>query len=118
MALYELYYSPLIEGYAPARDRLEETGRHADRPLTWVPLVFHCTEMKNIPGIFHDGVVAPGNLRVIARTSTERHGLDEDQWAGTWCDTSSGHGRVPAAVHFTMSLGQDDEFVPSTSSSQ
>lgn len=59
MAFYDAYYRPLIETFRPARDKLADPNRHEDRPLTWVPLVFHCTTFRCFEKIIDCGFVQP-----------------------------------------------------------
>ncbi len=62
MAFYEAYYSPAAEyitNSAPKqmKDALALEGREQDHPLTWVPIVFHCTTFNSFATIVRDGIV-------------------------------------------------------------
>lgn len=71
MAFYEAYYSPLseslsAESYPRIKATIESPERRHDHPLTWVPIVFHCTDFKSFKGIVADGVLrAPVSLTEI-----------------------------------------------------
>lgn len=54
MALYKLYYDPLINFYEKAA---KSENRKSDRDLTWVPLVFHCTDFEGFKGIVEEGFI-------------------------------------------------------------
>ncbi len=87
MALYELYYRPLVETYAPARTELVDPGRAEDRPPTWVPLVFHCTTMDHVPAIVERGAIEVGDEGTVSfselpigeldRMKYRHHGSDQ-----------------------------------------
>jgi len=47
LAIYELYYRPIVSTSTEAQEELTDPGR-LDRPPTWVPLVFHCTSADQI----------------------------------------------------------------------
>jgi hypothetical protein len=55
-ALYELYYRKLDDSLG----RNSTPALEEDRPLTWVPLVFHCTTLKALAGILCDGKIHLG----------------------------------------------------------
>ena len=55
---------------------LKDTGRHEDRPPTWVPLVFHCTTEDHIEGIFNDGTLT-SEKGVVASPSFRSANLTE-----------------------------------------
>jgi hypothetical protein len=76
MAVYELYYQPLVETFQPARDELTDPGRHQDRPPTWVPLVFHCTTEDHIGRIFQQGALIPGKNGAVSFTEIPIGELD------------------------------------------
>lgn len=56
LALYEVYYDRLHETLG----KQPQPGREEDRPITWVPLVFHCTTFKALTAIMETGVIRPG----------------------------------------------------------
>lgn len=57
LALYDLYYDRVDA----AVERDVPSVMAQDRPLTWVPLVFHCTNLKSLQGILEDGFIHPGS---------------------------------------------------------
>ncbi len=64
MAFYEAYYNPVrehITDAAPQKlvDSLKLPGREQDRPLTWVPLVFHCTTPEAFEQIVATNFINP-----------------------------------------------------------
>lgn len=76
MAVYELYYQPLVETYQPALNELIDPSRHEDRPPTWVPLVFHCTTEDHISQIFQMGSLIPGKHEAVSFTEIPIGELD------------------------------------------
>jgi hypothetical protein len=66
---------------------LIEPGRLADRPPTWVPLVFHCTTLDRVPAIVESGQIEPGRSGAISfseapigeldRMKYRHHGADQ-----------------------------------------
>jgi hypothetical protein len=54
LALYDAYY----ERAADLNDKYKPLGNALD--MAWVPLVFHCTYLKNLKSIFTDGKLLPG----------------------------------------------------------
>jgi hypothetical protein len=76
MAFYELYYHPLVETYSPARATLVDPGRHADRPPTWVPLVFHCTTADRVPAIVERGAIDAGHKGTVSFSEVPISELD------------------------------------------
>lgn len=57
LAIYELYYRPIVSTSTKAQQELTDPGRQEDRPPTWVPLVFHCTTADRIGSIISDGML-------------------------------------------------------------
>ena len=55
LALYELYYRKLDDSLG----RQSEPVFIEDRPITWVPLVFHGTNLKALTRILGDGQIRP-----------------------------------------------------------
>jgi hypothetical protein len=80
MAFYELYYRPLISTYKPAREKLRDPGRKTDRPPTWVPIVFHCTNLDRAAQIFESGFLEPGKNGYISFTEIPIGELDRMKW--------------------------------------
>ena len=76
LALYERFYLPLVSIYAPARKELTDPGRQADRPPTWVPLVFHCTTVDHMKKIFEDGCLKPSRRGAVSFTEIPIGELD------------------------------------------
>jgi hypothetical protein len=76
MAVYEAYYLPLVETHEPARKELVDSGRHEDRPPTWVPFVFHCTTEDHIKEIFRQGALLPGKNGAVSFTEIPIGELD------------------------------------------
>jgi hypothetical protein len=76
LAFYELYYSPLVRSYEPARRELNDPGRQADRPPTWVPLIFHCTTMDQVEAIFASGRIDVGRRGAVSFTEIPLGELD------------------------------------------
>ena len=76
LALYAQYYAPLVSTYSRARKELVDPGRHADRPPTWVPLVFHCTTEKYLGAIFEEGALKPGKRGTVSLTEIPIGELD------------------------------------------
>jgi len=76
MAFYEAFYLPLVKTYVPAREQLAEPGRQADRPPTWVPLVFHCTTVDRLSKIFEDGYLKPSERGAVSFTEIPIGELD------------------------------------------
>jgi len=76
MAMYELYYAPLVSTYPPAQKALTDPGRQEDRPPTWVPLVFHCTELNRLEEIIASGQLKPNQRGFVAFTELPIGELD------------------------------------------
>jgi hypothetical protein len=76
LAVYELYYAPLVSIYAPARKALTDLGRQEDRPLTWVPLVFHCAPLSRVEEIIASGVLTPNARGFVSFTELPIGELD------------------------------------------
>lgn len=57
MALYDLYYDRLAVALEAKEARPSVTDE--DRPITWVPLIFHCTSFAALEQIHTDGFVRP-----------------------------------------------------------
>jgi hypothetical protein len=76
LAVYELYYKPLVETYAPAQTALADPGRQEDRPPTWVPLVFHCTALDRLEEIIAAGELNPNERGFVSFTELPIGELD------------------------------------------
>jgi hypothetical protein len=76
LAVYENFYKPLVSTYKPASKKLVDPGRHDDRPPTWVPLVFHCTTLQKVPGIFEEGLLTPSDGGTVSFTEIPIGELD------------------------------------------
>jgi hypothetical protein len=101
LAVYELYYTPLVSTYPPARKALKDSGRQEDRPPTWVPLVFHCTGLDQIEEIIASGQLKPNERGFVAFTELPIGELDRMLFRKP--------GKAQAAIGFprryTQSLG-------------
>lgn len=64
LALYELYYRKLDESMA----RNSVPALAEDRPITWVPLVFHGTTLKGLAGILKEGQIHPSKNGCVSLT--------------------------------------------------
>jgi|HubBroStandDraft_5_1064220.scaffolds.fasta_scaffold95437_2 hypothetical protein len=76
LAIYQQYYRPLVETYGRAQSEHKDRGRQEDRPLTWVPLVFHCTREDKIEAILTEGVLRPNERGVVSFTEIPIGELD------------------------------------------
>jgi hypothetical protein len=76
LAIYELYYAPLVSTYPPARKALTDLGRQEDRPPTWVPLVFHCTPLSHMEEIIASGVLTQNARGFVSFTELPIGELD------------------------------------------
>lgn len=64
MAFYEAFYDPVrkriaSEGHSTLHKSLAQPPRTEDRPLTWVPIVWHATSFKAFEKIVSDEVINP-----------------------------------------------------------
>jgi hypothetical protein len=57
LAIYELYYRPIVATSTKAQQELTDPDRQEDRPPTWVPLVFYCTTADRMGSIISDGML-------------------------------------------------------------
>lgn len=76
LAVYELYYKPLVETYSPGQKALADAGRQEDRPPTWVPLVFHCTPLERLENIIAAGELKPNGRGFVSFTELPIGELD------------------------------------------
>jgi hypothetical protein len=90
MAFYEAYYEPVSKRLAPSTPRakavvksLSGAFRNDDRPLTWVPIIWHATTFEAFEQIVEDGYLRPpvsftelpiGEVdRIRLRTQADHH---------------------------------------------
>jgi hypothetical protein len=92
LALYERFYLPLVSTYAPARMELADPGRQADRPPTWVPLVFHCTTVDHMAKIFESACLKPSERGTVSFTEIPIGELDRMKYRH--------HGKDQVAIGF------------------
>jgi hypothetical protein len=64
MAFYEAFYDPVRTRIVPGshstlHQTLSQPPRTEDRPLTWVPIVWHSTSFEAFKGIVSDGFIKP-----------------------------------------------------------
>ena len=62
MAFYEAFYDPVrkridAKRYHKVHQSVSQKPRTEDRPLTWVPIVWHCTTFEDFQGIVSDGCI-------------------------------------------------------------
>lgn len=76
LAIYDAYYRPLVKTFLPAAHRDSNENRRDDRPLTWVPLVFHCTTHCEFKKIVESGKLKCGKSRYISFTEIPLGELD------------------------------------------
>jgi hypothetical protein len=76
LAIYDAYYRPLVCTYPPAKNLEEDDCRSDDRPLTSVPLVFHCTTQDKFCNIVDSGSIELGKDGFVSFTEIPIGELD------------------------------------------
>ncbi len=76
LAIYDAYYRPLVCTFPPAKHREQDASRRDDRPLTWVPIVFHCTTHRKFYDIVKSGRIKPGDRGFVSFTEIPIGELD------------------------------------------
>ncbi len=81
LAYYESYYAPMVQTVI-SHDlenklrHLKQEGRSEDRPLTWVPLVFHCTTFQGFQEIVNSGIIRRSSGGYVSLTEMPPAELD------------------------------------------
>lgn len=85
MAYYEAYYRP-ISDHLPEYSPSGLPGRGEDRPLAWVPIVFHCTKLDTFTQIVNEGWIKPNNKSAVSLTEIPIGELDRMKSRGKECE--------------------------------